>query len=200
VRTPAEVRGEAAGGEELLEHRLPGRAAGDHAEAAAVAKRGTRGGVGQAEHGHRRDLPQGIEAGVAEAADQHGIRARAMFGIGVERRVGGDGGCGAGGDVARPEAPVAPVKVTPGGAMALPMATSRSVIASVVLALMSRMRMRGLQSPPFRRGASRARMDGTGWESDRMRTRAAVAWAAGKPLDVTEVEIGGPKAAKCWWR
>ncbi|MBU8539649.1 S-(hydroxymethyl)glutathione dehydrogenase/class III alcohol dehydrogenase [Falsiroseomonas tokyonensis] len=29
-----------------------------------------------------------------------------------------------------------------------------------------------------------------------MKTRAAVAWAAGKPLSVTEVEIGGPKAGE----
>ena len=29
-----------------------------------------------------------------------------------------------------------------------------------------------------------------------MRTRAAVAWAAGKPLEVTEVEIAGPKAGE----
>jgi S-(hydroxymethyl)glutathione dehydrogenase / alcohol dehydrogenase len=29
-----------------------------------------------------------------------------------------------------------------------------------------------------------------------MKTRAAVAWAAGKPLDVTEVEIGGPGAGE----
>jgi S-(hydroxymethyl)glutathione dehydrogenase / alcohol dehydrogenase len=29
-----------------------------------------------------------------------------------------------------------------------------------------------------------------------MKTRAAVAWAAGKPLEVTEVEIAGPKAGE----
>jgi S-(hydroxymethyl)glutathione dehydrogenase/alcohol dehydrogenase len=29
-----------------------------------------------------------------------------------------------------------------------------------------------------------------------MKTRAAVAWAAGKPLSITEVEIGGPKAGE----
>jgi S-(hydroxymethyl)glutathione dehydrogenase/alcohol dehydrogenase len=32
--------------------------------------------------------------------------------------------------------------------------------------------------------------------SIRMKTRAAVAWAAGKPLEVTEVEIAGPKAGE----
>jgi S-(hydroxymethyl)glutathione dehydrogenase/alcohol dehydrogenase len=29
-----------------------------------------------------------------------------------------------------------------------------------------------------------------------MRTRAAVAWQAGKPLDVTEVELEGPRAGE----
>ncbi|GIR71704.1 MAG: hypothetical protein CM15mP74_29550 [Halieaceae bacterium] len=33
-----------------------------------------------------------------------------------------------------------------------------------------------------------------------MKSRAAVAFEAGKPLEIAEVDVGGPPPARSWWR
>src|SRR5688572_31587426 len=54
---------------------------------------------------------------------------------------------------------------------------------------MSMRRLFGRQASPYNHAQTNTHLQG----ARRMKTKAAVAWEAGKPLSIEEVELGGPK-------